>query len=275
MIANSTHFWAELTDAWIDAWLLENTILAGLLATLLVAVSRWVTLRPALSHALWLCVIVKLCCPPLWRWDVPVPELVQELAPHTHDSIGSARIEPRAHRPDESVTFAAPRPRTRSVVTEVEDAALLTELPEPVYQLAAMDLTARVPHAHAAEPSRELGAIDAAQVATMPQAWTTRSIRGGLAIAWSLGSCAALLWLLRGAWRTQRALRQWSAPPEHLQRSVARIARRLGVQAPRLRVVNGITAPFLWSFGRPVLIWPQLRATARSAMVTSSVSPER
>src|SRR3954469_21880135 len=50
---------------------LSNTLLAGALALVALAVSR-VFRRPALSHALWLIVLLKLITPPLWNVALPL-----------------------------------------------------------------------------------------------------------------------------------------------------------------------------------------------------------
>jgi hypothetical protein len=50
---------------------LSNTLLAAVLALAAMAVSR-IFRRPAVSHALWLIVLLKLITPPLWNVAVPL-----------------------------------------------------------------------------------------------------------------------------------------------------------------------------------------------------------
>ena len=50
---------------------LSNTLLAAVLALAAMAVSR-IFRRPALSHALWLIVLLKLITPPLWSIALPL-----------------------------------------------------------------------------------------------------------------------------------------------------------------------------------------------------------
>ena len=50
---------------------LSNTLLAAVLALAAMAVSR-IFRRPALSHALWLIVLLKLITPPLWNVALPL-----------------------------------------------------------------------------------------------------------------------------------------------------------------------------------------------------------
>ena len=55
-------------------WLLESSLIATLLALIAVAASRWRRTGPAVLHALWLVVIVRLVIPPLveWPWELRV-----------------------------------------------------------------------------------------------------------------------------------------------------------------------------------------------------------
>src|SRR2546423_10742880 len=57
-------------------WVVQNTVLTGLLA-LGVALVCWLARpRPALRHALWLIVLGKLITPPCvyWPWSIPAPQ---------------------------------------------------------------------------------------------------------------------------------------------------------------------------------------------------------
>src|SRR4051812_3638388 len=53
------------------AWIVENTLVAGLLAVGIVGLGRLVRLSPALRHALWLIVLVRLCAPPIGLVHLP------------------------------------------------------------------------------------------------------------------------------------------------------------------------------------------------------------
>src|SRR5437879_4160554 len=61
-------------------WLVQNTVVAAILAGLVALVSGVARPRPAVCHALWLVVLMKLMAPPLidwpWTaWDVGQPVL--------------------------------------------------------------------------------------------------------------------------------------------------------------------------------------------------------
>ena len=49
-------------------WLLQNTVTAALLAGVVCALCRLGRFRPAVRHALWLVVLLKLLTPPVVVW---------------------------------------------------------------------------------------------------------------------------------------------------------------------------------------------------------------
>src|SRR6516225_768477 len=52
-------------------WLAQNTLLAAALAVLVTIACRVGRFRPAVCHALWLLVLLKLVAPPLWPCPWP------------------------------------------------------------------------------------------------------------------------------------------------------------------------------------------------------------
>ena len=54
-------------------WIVENTLLAALLALLVVLVSRVRRVPPVVRHGLWLVVLVKLIVPPVVSLGILVP----------------------------------------------------------------------------------------------------------------------------------------------------------------------------------------------------------
>lgn len=63
------------------SWLVANTLVAGLLALLVMGVGRWLRPAPAAMHVLWLFVLLKLVLPPLFEVPVDVSWLRAEVAP--------------------------------------------------------------------------------------------------------------------------------------------------------------------------------------------------
>jgi beta-lactamase regulating signal transducer with metallopeptidase domain len=50
---------------------LSNAVYAAILAPLAAVISRLLPRRPALGHALWVLVLIKLLTPPIWTFDLP------------------------------------------------------------------------------------------------------------------------------------------------------------------------------------------------------------
>ena len=66
-------------------WIIENTLLAALLALLVSLVSRARHVPPVVRHGLWLVVLIKLIVPPVFSLGITVP-----------NSIGSQQIARQA-----------------------------------------------------------------------------------------------------------------------------------------------------------------------------------
>ncbi len=191
---------------------LTNAVAAGALALLAAAVGYFCR-RPALRHALWLLVLLKLVTPPLI--DIPVwravpsaeaaappadsPEVVMDLRPAPPDD-----AEPAAPQEEPAIVMAPP---------------------------AAADEPAAAPQEAPTEP------------AAPPIAW-----RPLLAAAWLCGSG---LWLLLAAVRARRfarLLRHARPAPAWLLREADELAKRLGLsRAPALHLVPGRVSPMLWA----------------------------
>ena len=171
--------------------------------------------RPAIAHALWLLVLLKLLTPPIWTVALPWPAPVRPTA---------AMERPTA--PLERVTAPA---EWEQLVAEVEstiDFAPATELlaPEP----------------HAADAgyavSNTWAVLDWAPLA--------------LFAAWAAGSAVCLALVLMRSWRFSRLMRHATPAPESVRRRAARLAHGLGIpdgRRPEVWFVPGAVCPMLWA----------------------------
>ena len=66
-------------------WLLQNAVVASLLAGIVAIVCRLLRPRPAVCHVLWLLVLVKLLMPPVPLWNVSWLQV--RAAPHVVASV--------------------------------------------------------------------------------------------------------------------------------------------------------------------------------------------
>jgi beta-lactamase regulating signal transducer with metallopeptidase domain len=215
---------------------LNNSIMAGVIALAAFTLSR-LCRRPALTHALWLLVLLKLVTPPLVRVPIswPEPSPVENAATFVRWSepvvplsepapVGLAKVEanlPDAARPEEDID-------------PVGDDVFLK--PEPALAPAAQDPVCRV--------------VGNGPGADNPFSWFPLVI-----LAWALGT---VLWLALAALRLgrfQSVLAHAGPAPEELQAEADMLARRLGMaRAPGVWLVPGVLSPMLWAMGR----WPRL-----------------
>lgn len=213
------------------SWVVENTLLAVMLALVAMLVCRLVRPRPALAHLLWLAVVLRLVCPPLpFAVELPV-----------RDPFG-ARAAP---------VRTAPTPARRDRAP-VADAASIASEPRPPQPALSPSVAS-----HRATRTTTHG-TPASALAPAPWRW--------LPWLWVAGSALAGAVILLGVARTRHRLRSARPAPDSLRRAVESLARRLGVTPPEIVVVRDLNAPFVWSAGRPRLAWPShLPADSRSA----------
>jgi beta-lactamase regulating signal transducer with metallopeptidase domain len=210
---------------------LRNAAMATVLAVVVALVARIVR-RPALAHALWLLVLLRLVMPPIWTVPINI------------ESFGRSRV------PDSTSAVAGPLRQTgptQAVEPEWDDA--------DVVPAVLADCPASLPSgdAVAVPPGRRdllisLGCL---------------SLIG--TIAWFAGTAVAVR-------RFNRLLRFARPAPAALQREVCDLAGRLGLaDSPGLWLVPGAVSPMLWAVGRARLLFPaellgQLDATQRATL---------
>jgi beta-lactamase regulating signal transducer with metallopeptidase domain len=209
---------------------LSNAAAACMLAVAACLIGR-LSRRPAVVHAAWLLVILKLLTPPLFR----VPVLPGERSPERVVERGAVAS---THEP---VDIAAPIDSVVMEVPEVEvglDESVEAEEPASVV---------------ASAPASELSVIESGW--SWP-AWGWRVWVGG---AWALGS---LIWCgitVRRVLRLRGVLREAEREPEEIEGRVETLAFELGLRrAPETRLVEGRVGPFVWALGRrAVLVVPR------------------
>jgi len=229
-------------------WLIESALGAALLAVVVWAGVRVFAPRPAVAHALWLLVVLKLVTPPVVRWS----------------AIPGAWAAPVVE-----ISFAAERDAAWPSHTENPVAGLGAARPQP----AAAD-TPWVGSTPGAETSStawiQASPLYAPEVpgtghrSPHPIPW------GAVLLAiWSVGAALMVVRLALGARRIRRLLDTAQPASATLTASLGVVARRIGVRPPRTLLVRGIHSPFVWGIGRPILCWPE--AWAQGYHATESV----
>jgi beta-lactamase regulating signal transducer with metallopeptidase domain len=231
-------------------WLLLNTLTAAGLAVLILVLGRPLRLGPAVRHALWLVVLVKLLTPPLVRWPWPLP------------IVGPARVA--LERADPPVLHLPP-------TVDAEDRFVPVENREP--QSAPGTLTIATDH-RSVEPATEPAPV--AEAKGQPAA--RLEVLGSAALAlWIAGGLVVLLVQAVRIVRFQRRLVGLRPAPTWLGELVGELARGVGVRRPRVGVLAGLASPVVWGFGPARLLWPEglegcLSAEGRRAVLVHELA---
>jgi beta-lactamase regulating signal transducer with metallopeptidase domain len=191
---------------------LSNALVAVLLALVAAAASRFIR-RPALTHCLWLLVLIKLITPPLVY--VPLPEWRTEAAADLAKDVKPPLEAPAAERPSEPAVMPDPELIAR-VLEEARAAQLLTPPPAAVEPVLP------------AEPIWP---------ALLAAAWLA-----GMVIFFGISAIQVH--------RFRRLLRFARPADAELVEQARAVAARLGLaNCPAIALVPGAVSPMLWALG--------------------------
>ncbi len=228
---------------------LGNLAVSAALGFVALGVSRW-TNRPAIAHALWLLVLIKLVTPPII--SIPV-QCLPAKADVTFEKMSLPQQPPVTTEPmpvvlRESATHASNREESGAATfhSASVDSAPLTLL----------------------RPSRTTGVSSLS--------WPSwESLLLGL---WASGVLISVAIVARRVTRFSRLLRFASPAPDGLIEEVAIAAKKLGLRnVPRVRVIPGEIAPLVWAVGLPTLYFPiglltRLSSEQRLSLITHELA---
>jgi len=240
-------------------WLF-TTALAALALAIVAGVLIW-TFRPspAVRHALWLVVVLKLVSPTGLVISVPLPVDPPKAVSANEEVVQAAQPpfeDPLIH--EELITVMV-TPRRGQSVEEAAAAALRVEKSKTTIE----------------QPPQQADIVESANAPEVPKA--PINYRPYLLAAWALGAIAVMWWQLRGTLRFARFARRGLPASESLMAEVAAVANRLGVRIPTVRVLPGLTSPVMWCLWRPVLLWPaglecRLKSDGRRAVLAHELA---
>jgi beta-lactamase regulating signal transducer with metallopeptidase domain/tetratricopeptide (TPR) repeat protein len=220
---------------------LNNALMALWFAVPAAIVSRWCR-RPAVAHALWLLVLLKLVTPGLVPVSIPRPVVFAAPA-------GS----------EEHVAPAEGLPAVSSFLPEVDKAAIDQTSDEPQ---GAIALT--LPDGRGSSSASECAIVES--IAAIPDPEMTVSAGShppplgaeSLVALWLAGSFLAFAWTSLQVYRFRRLLRYAKRAPEDVQRRTRQLARRMQLRhCPIVWLLPGVVSPMLWAVGRrPRLLFP-------------------
>jgi beta-lactamase regulating signal transducer with metallopeptidase domain len=241
---------------------LTNTVVAVALAVLAVGLGRAVR-RPALTHALWILVLLKLLTPA--GVPLPLPGTVPEWAAPDAAPAPCIVADQRGPLPS-GAEGPAPEAATEPPALAASSQLAGPADPEP----APAESLPRVEAASELPPSPVL-------TPPPPMSWRPWAL-----ILWLGGSTAWLAVAGRRVRRFRRLLRfAWAAPPA-LQDRARRVAARLGLgHCPGVWLLPAPVSPMLWALAGaprlllPASLWEGLSAEQQDALLAHELAHYR
>ncbi|MFO0812163.1 MAG: M56 family metallopeptidase [Gemmatales bacterium] len=234
-------------------WLISNAVTASILALLALVVSYAWPRRPALAHACWLLVLLKLLTPPLYVFSLAMPEnqanaSSSEVSPSPPPARAkqSPFIAPVDEQALVEVAVAVPQPGWwERLVLDAAWSRLPESLPQPL-----------IPEpVKTAEP-----AIVTPWYQSVVTWWATNQHTILISTQWSMICGSAMLFLitLYRIIRFENMLHLASPAPEPLQTMQKQIGQVMNLRKlPRLVVVPGKVGPLLWQrWNDPIIVLP-------------------
>jgi WD40 repeat protein/beta-lactamase regulating signal transducer with metallopeptidase domain len=255
---------------------LANAACAAVLALVAVLVGRRCR-RPAVLHALWLLVLVKLVTPPLWPvrlgWlaeDAPAadpapalpPVLFVAEVPASQDSAAGISLPNERSFPEKT----APLPPSRRQVAETKKGTRLVSDGNDEKRAASPF------------PVRPASLSDRWQPETIPATPAASGIASLLGVVWLAGSAVWLACIGVRIVRFHRLLRHAPTAPEDVQKLARRLAERMGLtRCPAVRLLPGPLPLMVWAVGRPVVFFPagllaRLNDEERASLLTHELA---
>jgi beta-lactamase regulating signal transducer with metallopeptidase domain len=246
-------------------WLFTNALAALGLAVIAIILIWTFRPAPAVRHALWLVVVLKLVSPTGLVVEVPLPV----------ENPATSLVEAKAEKAESSAAPMEDVVEVELITLEVhpkpgesaEEAALVQFRREsaPAIVSTATDVTEQ---SEITPPAR---------AATDSEARPPRDYRPYLLSLWVAGAVLIGVRQLRETSRFARFTRHSRPAADWLVAEVAVVANRLGVRVPAVRVMTGLTSPVIWCLWRPVLLWPaglecRLKGEGRRAVLAHELA---
>jgi beta-lactamase regulating signal transducer with metallopeptidase domain len=225
-----------MSETLLSAGLL-NAAAAALLAIVILIVSRFCR-NPAVVHALWLLVLLKLVTPPLISVPLSTWDIGRAAGPFAFTSKAVTSLAVGA--PASRMERAAP-PAVADRAGEAIPSANETSDGTVPAQLTAG------------------GASDTPSRAGANATWSNPSVLVRLLLGvWISGAVFAAFVILRRIVRFHRALGAAKSAPDWINELLTKTAATLGYSgAIRVRIAAGNLPPLVWPIGRPTLLFSQ------------------
>lgn len=237
-------------DRLLDA-LLSNGVVVSVLAPFVLVIDRTLK-RPALTHRLWLLLLIKLITPPIVSFDpaswVPVSPSSQPVEIPPPPVVRPFKVATAKWPPGPSQRKQAPKPE------ELRESAS-----------AAARQLANIGRAHR---------VTLSAIAHVPSTW-----QSNLAWAWLASSAAWMGWFLAKLRQAQWALRSAENASEPIQQRVKELSALMGLRrAPAVWTIPGAVSPLVWAIGRsprlllPSALWGRLEPILQDSLLVHELA---
>ncbi len=261
---------------------LANALVAGVLAIVALVAGRF-SRRPAMVHALWLLVLVKLVTPPVITLPVPWWEVAAVVVPadswEEEDETTEVAVVPTLPVVQD-IVLPSDLPRPMQIKDLIPDANGKLPVVMPVLPKAPPVKATEV--AKAVAPPVPVAASKVRRKAITPPEPVPSPWPGILNLAGVVWVVGTGVWFLVAGYRIlsfQRLLRHARSAPSELQDHAAMLARQMGLsRGPRVALVPGPIPPLLWAVGSaprlffPQTLLPRLDEAGRSALLVHELA---
>lgn len=253
-----------------------NAVLAAGLAAIAWCVSRCLK-WPALSHALWLLVLLKLITPPLIELPVPaaewVPAAIRETCEEAQQAWRAWRPWSTVSRPQVAERATAdsswPNVSTSSVANSTAISSAAEAFPQSSAATGGPDSAVTTGNALVGNPVR------ATTSRFLFAQWSWWQILAAMGfVVWAAG---VITLTVRSVWqviRFQQLLARAEPTPAIVEDQFQQLARELGLRrAPRLVFLDCVLTPLLWGCGShatlvfPRKLWLQLEQPHQQSLL--------
>jgi WD40 repeat protein/beta-lactamase regulating signal transducer with metallopeptidase domain len=233
-----------------------NAACAAVLAVAAAAVGRWLR-RPALTHCVWLLVLVKLITPPLLPFSLewlPAPQRAEtgatEEAPPLVVTVVAEPVAAGPPTPEDAwLEMEKNRAKETSIQKRVSEVVGATTESDVVSQAEVLSASFSPTPASAAEVPA---------VVSPASADVTTLVLTILGCVWLAGSVLWFVRALRRLIRFHQLLRHARPAPARVQMLAARLARQFGLRrCPQVSLLPSSLPPMIWAaLGRVRVLLP-------------------
>jgi beta-lactamase regulating signal transducer with metallopeptidase domain len=254
---------------------LRNAALATLLAVIAWVVGK-AARRPALTHVLWILVLLRLVIPPVWNISVPRPAFDRSMI--VAESATESTATPMAVEPQDvsaaDIAMAVAAPQMTSIRELPDTDSTHSDAPMTTGETAPPQADAVVNATVEPSTSDNASARDSSRLAL--GAWPWKSLVAGI---WLFGSMVVFGIGLVRLIRFSVALHQATLAPVELVQEVGALAQKMGLtRQPDVLLMPGRFSPLLWGvFVKPRLVlpehlWQKLDAGQRAALLVHELA---